>query len=326
MTAAFTETAPHEARFAEIYVREIAPRLGALEQERQRLKASVTRRLVLMGVIAAIILIVVAAINTQLIIPAIILLAILVVLLGGSWAMAPGRRFQDRVREIAMPPVCRFLGGLDYRREGDGVDLAPFTESGVVGRHSRARVEDVFTGRHRNTGFTMAEALLQRSSGSGKRRRTVTVFKGLLLSIEVPRAFTGTLLITPDRSRLGRVLREMLGPLSGMPRVEVPHPRFEERFELYADNAALPRELLTTDFLESMVAIADAVDAPGMTVGFTRGRFLMALPMPGDLFSGGSVFRPVGDATESLRLLLRQASIAFRLIDYLHGERPGALA
>jgi hypothetical protein len=243
----------------------------------------------------------------------------------GVYAMRPAGAFADRVRGAVMGPLCRFLGDVAYDRNGR-FDAGAYVECGVIGRYTGGRIEDVFTGRHRDTRFEMAEAKLSRTSGHGKNRRTTTVFKGLLASVEVPEPFAGRVLIGRDFGRMGNKLAGWANEwASGMTRVHLPHPGFEERYEVYADDPAEAQRLLSPGFCDTMVALADAHGKSALQAGFVDGRFLLALPMPGDLFEPGSLFRSVYTYEDNIHKVLRQVTIAHRLIDFLHGHRPAWL-
>jgi hypothetical protein len=324
---AFDEREPHERGFARIFDREIAPGLAALEKERLALKRTLTLRAILpaaglVATVAAFGWATSAAEWWAVILPA----AALVATIGlGVYAYAPAGHFADRSRELIMGPVCGFLGDLTYERNGS-FDLTRFRDCGVVGGFNRSNVEDVFTGRHRGTGFQMAEAVLENQSGFGKNKRTVTVFRGLLIAVKLGESARGRVLIGRESGKIGNTVSGWLTSWKGLKRVEVPHADFEARFEVYADDAEEARRLLGADFLDTMIAIAKAHEKAAVTAGFCEGAFLLALPMCRNLFEPGSIFRSVYGCEANIRELLGQITVAHRVIDFLNGERHEQLA
>ncbi len=71
-----------------------------------------------------------------------------------------------------------------------------------------------------------------------------------------------------------------------------------------------------------MLALADAYDATSLGAAFVDGVFLLAVPVAGDLFEPGSIKRSVYDCEADIHEFLKQVTIAHRVIDHLHGNRP----
>ena len=134
------------------------------------------------------------------------------------------------------------------RSRSGAFDLERFASCGIVGGYSKASVEDIFVGRHRGTRFEMAEAVLERSQGAGKRRSTVTVFRGLLIALDLPERVEGRILIGRDRGRIGNRISGWLTGFKGLTRVELPHREFESRFAVYADDPGEAERVLNADF------------------------------------------------------------------------------
>ena len=142
----------------------------------------------------------------------------------------------------------------------------------------------------------------------------------------MPRLFTGRTLIGSDAGRLGNKMGGWFLGMSGLKPVTIPHEAFERLYQVYADDPEEAAKLITPDFAGTMVALAEAHRGSPLKAAFADGAFLLALPIRRNMFKAGSIFRPLDDCAEDLRRVLRDITIAHRLIDFLHGERPGALA
>ncbi|HEX2257247.1 MAG TPA: hypothetical protein VHG92_11220, partial [Afifellaceae bacterium] len=221
----FVERDPHEKGFARVFDREIAPGLAALEKERLALRRTLLLRSILpaLALIATIGLFVWALSSPDwwaIYVPVAGLMATIGL---GVYAYAPAGHFADKSRELIMGPVCGFIGELTYHRKRS-FDVKRFLSCGIVGSHNRTNVEDVFTGRHRGTAFEMAEALLESQQGFGKNKRTVTVFRGLLIAIDLEESARGRILVSRELGKLGNKISGWFTGWKGLTRVELPHP------------------------------------------------------------------------------------------------------
>jgi hypothetical protein len=305
-------------RFADLFRREVAPHVERLEAERQRQRHSCLAVILATGGVAVGALVVIWPVNPTIGLVVALALGALGFVLQGYLR----NQFSSELRKLVMPAICHAIGELTHK-VGDhtGVDLEGVARLGLLPSHNRHAIDDVFTGRHRETGFTMIEARLRRR-GSGRRRRTRTVFRGLILQIETPKPIPARILIARDSGALGNRLKGWVKRIGGMERVAVPHPAFEERFELYADQPKLALETVSPAFCDAMVALAEAHDGKPLQGAFAGRHFYLAMPRSGDQFRLGSVFRPLDDLEAEAGRVLHDVQIVHRVIDTLHGERP----
>jgi hypothetical protein len=232
------------------------------------------------------------------------------------------RRYADRVRRAVLPAVCGAIGGISHDvGAAPDLDLGRLAQIGLVPRYDREQIDDAFHGRHRDTGFTMAEVRLRRR-GRGRRRSRHTVFRGLVFAIEVPRAVPARILIARDGGLIGNGLRGWMKGFDGMERVALPDEAFEARFETYADRPEVARATLTPALCANLVALAGAQDGAPFQAAFTDGRFFVAMRRRGDRFRVGSLFRSTDRLENEAAGLLDEVQIVHRLIDHLHGDRP----
>jgi hypothetical protein len=311
--AKFSEREPYENGFARIFEAEIAPGLAGLESERLRLKKERTLRLVI-GVLAGIAILAVALIfgsKNNFIIGVGFIAAIMIpILIVGSVA----DKFRDKLRELVMGPATRFLGVTYSRKAADGFDIKRYVSRGVVGSYGTGKVQDHVAGEHKGRRYEMAEAHLTRRQG----KSTVTVFHGILLSIDWPEAARADVRVGRD---YGKLLNKIAG-LGKAQRVNFDNDEFERRFECYATEPDAARMLVTTTFMQSMLSIADNAKGDRPTAAFTEGKFLLAVPLVGvNLFEAGSLTRSIDSFEQDMHLLLRQLTIPRRVVEILQGAR-----
>jgi hypothetical protein len=304
-------------RFADLFRREVAPHVERLEAERQRQRHSCLAVILATGGVAIGSLIVLWPVNREIA----FVLALALGALGFALQRYLRNQFSGELRKLVMPAICRAIGGLTHQVGGQaGIDLEELVGLGLLPSHNRRAIDDVFTGRHRDTGFTMIEARLRRRSG-GRRRSTRTVFRGLILQIETPKPVPAKFLIARDSGAIGNRLKGWLKQIGGMERIAVTHAAFEERFELYADRPELALETVSPAFCDAMVALAEAHDAKPLQGAFAGRHFYLAMPQSGDRFRLGSVFRPLDDLEAEAGRVLHDVQIAHRVIDTLHGDQ-----
>ena len=134
---------------------------------------------------------------------------------------------------------------------------------------------------------------------------------------------SGRILIGRDKGKIGNALKGFFkGTFGKQKRVVFEDADFEDLYEVYADDGDEARALVTPDFCRTMVALADAHKSKALSAAFVDGVFLLAVPVPGNLFEPGSIKKSVFDCEDDIHEFMKQLTIPHRVIDYLHGDRP----
>jgi Protein of unknown function (DUF3137) len=307
-----------DPQLARLFGREIAPHLPALEAERAQGRSRFITMAVGFGAGAMVLLMVLWPLDR---VWAIVATAIALVI-GMHMLGRQQRRFRHRVRDLVMPAICRAIGDLRHSAgSAPGIPFDDLESLGLLPRHNRRRVDDVFEGRYRDTGFVMAEARLRYRS-RGSKSPTRTVFRGLILAIEVPRTVPARIIIAREAGAIGNRLKGWMNGFSGLARVSLPHPAFEARFEVYSDDPAVARDTVGPGFCDAMVALAEAHDGQAIQGAFRFSWFYLTTPRRRDQFRLGSLFPPLDSLEEDAHRVLQDVRIVHRVIDALHGDRP----
>jgi Protein of unknown function (DUF3137) len=305
-----------EARLPQLFRREIAPHLEALEAERVKARA----RFVATAIVFAVGIAALVALTSPLesgwgMLATVIALAVGVNALGSRQ-----RKFRHRVRDLTMPAICAAVGDLQHSTgDAPAIPFDDLERLGLLPRHNRLMIDDVFEGRHRDTRFVMAEARLRQRS-TGRRSRTRTVFRGLILAIEVPRKVPARILVAREAGAIGNRLNGWINGFSGLARVTLPHPAFETRFEVYSDDPAAAREVVGPGFCDAMVALADLHRERPIQGAFRSRWFYLTMPKRGDRFRLGSLFRSLDGLAAEMGEVLQEVRTVHRVIDALHGN------
>jgi Protein of unknown function (DUF3137) len=312
-----------EKRLARLFRREIAPHIASLDAERARRRGQFLATLV----------------GCALGVPA---LTALLWPLDSGWAVAVGvigvaiganvlcqqqRAFRHHLRKLVMPAICQAIGDVQHHTgEAPGVPFDALERLGLLPGHNWRRIDDAFSGRHRGTGFVMAEVLLRQRSRGSRRSRSRKVFRGLVFAIEVPREIPARILIARDSGALGNRLKGWLKGFSGLAPVPLPDPEFEARFEVYADRPEVARSTVSPSVCAALTCLADRHPGRPLQGAFQGRWFYLSMPRAGDQFRLGSLFRSLDGLQREAGQVLRDIQIVHRVIDTLHGDAPAHAA
>ena len=219
------------------------------------------------------------------------------------------------IAELAKQPMLNKLkGGINGAiAKALGLEYAVDVEPGqfferakqfeMVPGYDNASFHDLWWGLVGGRPFSMHEAKLTEKRGSGKSRRTVTVFEGQIMSIGFNRRFGATTVLEPD----GRRRKFLIGAekdhceIGGitLERIDVVNPDFEQRFTLWSNDQVEARYIAHPEYLERLLAVEQAFAGEDIRALFHQGDLLIVLKT-GDLFESGSL-----DAAEDRELLGR---------------------
>ncbi|MEL7543338.1 MAG: DUF3137 domain-containing protein [Pseudomonadota bacterium] len=192
------------------------------------------------------------------------------------WAGSPLGTFEGHQRQAVMDAICTHVGEISYSRSvtDSGFDVSAFEKAHVVPDHSSATFEDLLRGTHRGCSFDLVEATLRKRGSSNKTR---TVFEGLLVRISLPRALTsGPVIIAADRGQWLGFFNTVSGWMTPGSRVAIPHDAFEERYEVYAENAREALELINPRFVENFLKLPDVLGTKKILAAFHGSAFLIS--------------------------------------------------
>ena len=154
--------------------------------------------------------------------------------------------------------------------------------------HDNAHFHDSWDGRTGDTDFLIHESKLTETRGSGKNRRTVTVFQGIIIRFHFAREFLGTTLIrrdgfkfTPfgDDKKLGGQVLE---------RIRMVDPHFEDAFDVYASDAVEGRYLVHPEYCERLLELENSFAGEKLCALFFKGDLIVTIHTE-DLFESATL-------------------------------------
>jgi hypothetical protein len=238
--------------------------------------------------------------------------------------------YRNAARDAVTPLVCEAIGDMT-RTSGAAYEvLGRLRSLPIVTPFAHHTLDDVFTGRHDGTDFTLAEIRLfnrsTRTSGSGQNRTTTTkestVFKGLIFLIETPAAIPTRILLRGPRIPFLCDWRPAASALErlGFRRVAAPDAAFSRHLSLWAEDGEAALTIVGPGLAGTLARLAATAGWRRIDAGFSGTRFVLLLPKGGNSFSVGGLFRPVERLPEEARALMDEIMIVHRLIDVLKGK------
>jgi hypothetical protein len=211
--------------------------------------------------------------------------------IGAGLAQMARKTVTDRIKSEMNQAIAEALG-LEYSaRVTPGKTFERAKAFDLVPSHDDDNFEDLWWGVLGTQPFTLHEAKLTEERGSGKNRRTVTVFAGSIMTVGFNRNFIGTTLIERKSNHRGFFggLKEQI-TLDGieLKLVDMVDPRFEEAFAVWSDDGVEARYLVHPDYAERLTAVEQAYSGNNIRALFREGELLIVLES-GDMFESGSL-------------------------------------
>lgn len=220
----------------------------------------------------------------------------------GVWYMIK-KNFEHKIKKQIMPTVCSCFENLTWSEilyEGGEV----FKASGVVPHFTSQYYDDIFTGSHKDVNMEIVESEFE--VGSGKNR--TTVFKGVVIKLDMNKEFTSHTIIAPDTIF-------HLTPLKDLRHTVLEDVEFEKRFDVFTNDEVDARYLITPSFMQRLKAMKTAFKADKIKCAFYGNLLLVALSTKKDLFSLCSLVKPMDDARQYFQMYEEIVSI-IKLIDH----------
>jgi hypothetical protein len=207
-----------------------------------------------------------------------------------------------------------------------GKDLTYSVESALLKDHFLAldlysertekwKSEDQICGRKNAVSFAIHECKATRTEGSGKHRRTVTTFQGLIIRLDFNKYFRGHTVVVPDKDRsLFFGEREQW---NGTTIVRLENVEFEGVYSVYGTNQQEARYLLTPKLMELVLQARLKLGA--IRLCFRENSLFVTIPQHSDRFEISLIGHRV-TPDRVVGELMEVITFAEQLVDYLDLE------
>lgn len=285
--------------FQEAFFKKISPELSKYESERLR-QFGYTRAVK----IAALIIILVLVFLTKQIDIGLILF---ICCIAGAVCFGLKKKFENEIKQKIMPYVCKCLGDLKWKYAQCSFEQL-LCKSGIIDRYNRVSYDDSFTGIYKDINYEICETSFYYKTGTGKNSSTRTVFKGVMIKLDMNKSFTGNTVIRPDTLKHA-------SPAANLKHTTLEDVVFEKKFDVFTDDEVEARYLITPSFMERLNNMKTAFSADRVSCAFYDKYLLVGLHTSKDLFSICSLKEPVNDGKQFFTMFEEILSI-IKLIDH----------
>ena len=222
-------------------------------------------------------------------------------------------------KQIVVGRVVAALGqGLTYSPESRFTKQHFLDMDLFLRRVETWKAEDEVCGRKNAVSYSLLEGKATRTEGSGKNRRTVTIFRGLIVRLDFNKHFHGHTVVVPNSE--SQILGGLLGESesrSSKDLCRMENVDFEEIFSVYSTNQQEARYVLTPKLMELIMRANQSFE--GIRCSFHDSSVFVAIPSSDDRFNV-SLFGSRVTPERTVGELAEVVGLAERLIDTLDLE------
>lgn len=179
-------------------------------------------------------------------------------------------------------------------------------------------LQDQWHGEIEGTDFLLYEAKLTETRGSGKNRRTVTVFEGIVLRMQFARPFLGTTLVRREGFKFTLFGDSKTYDGQKLERIKMVDPRFEDAFDVYGSDPVEARYLVHPAYCERLLELEAQFEGERLAALFLEGDVIVTVET-GNMFESATL-DPSKDR-ERLGKTVDQFASIVKLVTLLN-ERP----
>ena len=238
------------------------------------------------------------------------------------------KSFEKKIKPLIMPVACNCIGNIKWYLNDvekpvftmyssdtykppeklEGANL--YVNSSLIPAFTKSHYEDCFSGEHNGVKYKIKEVEYSIHVNYVKSSQKVSVFKGIIIEIDMNKRFDGCTLV--------RQKDIIHGGDSCPPKLKeiiLEDVNFAKKFYVYAEDEVEARYLLTTAFMERINNIKLAFNARKIDFVFYDNRLVFAIHAQKDLFSIASLLKPVNN-TKQFFTMFEQILSIIKLIDY----------
>jgi hypothetical protein len=206
--------------------------------------------------------------------------------------------------------------GFTYDPKPAASDLPQFDDLGLMPTHSSASFEDGLSGEIKGVPFRMTEAHLTKRTGTGKSKKTVTVFRGLLLSVPSGRQ-------ADERAALCSRDAEAELDVDTLSAISVGDPGFDAAFKVHASDLQTARRLFGSHARQAVQKLAARSDVENLRVGYIESDLIIAIARGSNSFEVTGLGRRLADPGR-VQAMVEQFEILFDVVDEFGLQPPAA--
>ena len=227
------------------------------------------------------------------------------------------KHYKSKAKQIVFEKLFSYWGNFKYFpkiKNYNDENEAYIHDLKLFNLFNRYNCDDFISGEYNGLKMDIQELDLKYVTGSGRNRRVVQIFKGVLVISSCNKKFSGRTVISTDKGMFNS-----LNGLGGLENVKLEDPVFEKFFEVYSTDQIEARYLLTTAFMNRLVKSAYKSKDMKIMCSFEHEKINLAFACSKDWFEI-PVTKSVTDIRNYQSVLLELASI-LSVLDALELEK-----
>ena len=227
-----------------------------------------------------------------------------------AWAARTKKKVTDELKEGMNGALAEAMGIRFYNNVYDEYEFDTAKTYDLLASYDDCYLEDCWEGEMGSSNFKLYECKLTEERGSGKNRRTVTTFKGIIMRLHFARDFHGTTLIQRD----AKIRFTLFGDNKKrggqkLERIKMVDPRFEDAFDVYGTDQVEARYLVHPEYCERLIDLEKQFQGSKLKALFHGGDIILTMHIKKNLFESGSL-NPEHDRNLLAKTVAQFASLA----------------
>lgn len=203
------------------------------------------------------------------------------------WVTAPKRQYAKAYKKDILPDIADLFGPFTYKADGK-IRMGEMKPSKIVPHHHNYKSEDYFTGNYKGIDIQFCEMKLTKQVRSGKRTRTVTVFKGLSILLKPNnKKFYGHTILDKDMGR--KISKWFKEKGTKLKQADLVDPEFEKVFDVYTDDQVEARYLIDPNMMEDIKSLYHEYNGEKMAAAFYEEGMLIMIASKHNYFEPADI-------------------------------------
>lgn len=217
--------------------------------------------------------------------------------------------YKSKVKPLILPKLLSFVGDFNLlRKDVSQMNLKKYIKSlELFDTYNKVNIDDRIEGMYKNLKVSISEICLEKETGSGKRRRSITIFDGILITVPCLKKYRGYTCIKQNSLNFLNNKQEQ--------KVHLEDPEFEKYYDVFSTDQIEARYLITTAFMNRMVQLAKRGIGKNITLSFEHGNVNIAVSSSKDWFEM-PILKPANDISIYRAIILELITI-LKIIDSL---------
>ena len=249
-----------------------------------------------------------------------------------NFANAMKKGFEEKIKNYVMPEIASCFGDLTYYNSKSVISKDDFDNSLLMPVCTIENIDDVFVGKYNDVEFKIQECECWRGIA---RHQGLYLFDGVIVEFSMNKPFKGHTIIRPKNllkdkqdfwSKFTSVDEFFYTFIHGKQKdidcsfetlkyTRMEDINFENTSDTFTNDEVEARYLLTTAFIKRFDEIKLAFDVNNVSCSFYNNKMFLMLHTKKDLFSLGSLIKPIEDKKQ-FYLLFDEILSIIKLIDY----------